>query len=313
MILNISGRTDIVQYYTKWLLNRLDAGFVYARNPMFREKVTRFELSPKTVDVLVFCSKNYKPLLPYVARIIDKFNTYFHYTITAYGKDIEPGVPEIDQSIDTLIALSEIVGKDRVAWRYDPVLLTRKYTIARHLETFDRMAEQLAPHIDRCIFSFVDMYRKLLVNMPEIEPFTFETMDALAKGLGQIAILRGIYLQTCALKGDYSAYGIHKSGCVTPGILSRANHIEFKSLRFKGMRNNCGCMEWHDFGTYNTCPNGCKYCYANKNPELAKESYKLHDPCSPLLLGILNDSDIVTKCKERSLLKPMDNSVWLDL
>lgn len=313
MILNISGRTDIVQYYTKWLLNRFDAGFVYSRNPLFPDKVTRYNLTPESVDVLMFCSKNYKPLLPHLARFTNKFNTYFHYTITAYGKDVEPGVPGISESVETLKELSRIVGKGRVAWRYDPVLLTRKYTLARHFETFDAIAREVSPYIDRCIFSFVEMYRRLLTNMPEIEPFTFESMEAIAKGLGKIAAERRIYLQSCASNMDYSAYNVHRTGCVTPDILSKANGIEFKNVKSKGMRANCGCMGWHDFGAYSCCPNGCRYCYANREPALARENSKRHNPDSPLLLGNLNDTDIITECRERSLLKPADNTLRLDL
>ena len=196
MIINTGGRTDTVQYYTEWLLNRFAEGYVLSRNPLFPNKVARYELIPDKVDCVVFCSKNYAPILPRLHEITDRFHTYFHYTITAYGKDIEPGVPDIDKSIDTLIKLSALVGKQRVSWRYDPVLLTKDYTVKRHLETFERMASALAPYIDRCIFSFVEMYKKLEVNMPEIIPLSGQDIDTLAQGLGSIAEKYGIYIQT---------------------------------------------------------------------------------------------------------------------
>lgn len=170
MILNTGGRTDTVQYYTPWLLKRFEAGFVYSRNPLFPNKVTRYELLPDKVDGIQFCSKDYEPILEHLPAIIVRFNTYFHYTITAYGKDVEPGVPSIAKSMDTLKRLSAIVGKQRVAWRYDPLLLTEKYTIGLHLQTFEQMARELSPYVDRCIFSFVEMYKKLEVNMPELIP-----------------------------------------------------------------------------------------------------------------------------------------------
>lgn len=128
MIINTGSRTDTVQYYSDWLLKRFEEGFVYSRNPMFQNKVTKYEIDPKVLDCVVFCSKNYEPILNRLREITDKFNTYFHYTITAYGKDIEPNVPSIDESIETLIKLSKIVDKQRIAWRYDPILLTEKYT-----------------------------------------------------------------------------------------------------------------------------------------------------------------------------------------
>ena len=221
MIVNTGARTDTVQYYTDWLLRRFAEGYVLSRNPLFPNKVTRYELTPEKVDCVVFCSKNYAPILPRLHEITERFPTYFYYTITAYGKDVEPGVPSIEQSMETLMALSRQVGKGRVAWRYDPVLLTRKYTIERHMETFERMAATLAPHIDRCIFSFVEMYKKLESNMPEIIPFSDWEMDEVARGLGAIAQKYGVYLQTCGTNGDYSRYGIHPSGCMTLDILGR--------------------------------------------------------------------------------------------
>lgn len=300
MIINTGGRTDTVQYYTEWLLKRFREGYVLSRNPLFPNKVTRYELTPEKVDCVVFCSKNYAPILPNLREITDKFNTYFHYTITAYGKDIEPGVPEINESINTLIELSKIVGKGRVAWRYDPVLLTEKYTVERHFETFERMAEKLAPHIDRCIFSFVEMYKKLEYNMPEIIPFSEDDMNTLAEGLGAIAKKNGIYIQTCGTNGDFSRYGIHSSGCMTLDILGKANGIKFKDLKHKGMRQGCHCIESRDIGAYDTCMNGCKYCYANKNPRKAFDNYKLHDPDSPLLLGNVRPEDTIIRGAQKT-------------
>lgn len=198
MIINTGGRTDTVQYYTDWLFRRFEEGYALSRNPLFPHRITRYELTPDKVDCVLFCSKNYRPALSRLRGITASFNTYFHYTITAYGKDLEPGVPPIKESVDTLIALSELVGGRRVAWRYDPVLLTGDYTIRRHLETFERLAKVLAPHIDRCIFSFVEMYRKVELNMPEIVPFSVDAMDSLARGLGAIAARHGVSLQTAA-------------------------------------------------------------------------------------------------------------------
>lgn len=303
MILNTGGRTDTVQYYTEWLLRRFEEGYVLSRNPLFPNKVTRYELTPDKVDCVVFCSKDYKPILPRLHEITDRFHTYFHYTITAYGKEIEPGVPSVEESIRTLKELSAQVGKERIAWRYDPVLLTDTYTIEHHLETFEKMAEEIAPHIDRCIFSFVEMYRKLETNMPELIALTEEDKDTLAHGLGEIADKHGIFLQTCGTNGDFSRYGIHASGCMTLDILGRANGITFKNLKHKGMREGCHCIESRDIGAYDTCLNGCKYCYANKSPKKARENFKFHDPASPLLLGHLKDTDTVQQGAQKSFRK----------
>ena len=219
MIINTGGRTDTVQYYTDWLLNRFSEGYVMSRNPLFPGKVNRYELTPDKVDCVVFCSKNYKTILPRLHEITDKFNTYFHYTITAYGKDVEPGVPSIDDSMETLIELSKQVGKQRVSWRYDPILLTEKYTIEYHLKTFERMAKKLAPYIDRCVINFVEMYKKVEHNMPEIIMLSEQDTEILARELGNIASKYGIHIQTCGKNGDFSHYGIHGSGCITLDIM----------------------------------------------------------------------------------------------
>ena len=173
----------------------------------------------------------------------------------------------------------------------------------RHLETFEEMAGVLAPYIDRCIFSFVEMYKKLETNMPELIPLSQEDMNTLAKGLGSIAQKYGIHIQTCGTNGDYTPYGIHSSGCMTLDILGNANGIVFKNLKHKGLRQGCHCIESRDIGAYDTCLNGCKYCYANKNPKKAFENYKYHDPSSPLLLGHVKPEDTIIQGAQKSFLK----------
>ncbi len=302
MIINTGSRTDTVQYYTPWLLKRFEEGFVYSRNPLFPDKVTRYELNPEVVDCVVFCSKNYKPILPYIKNITDKFNTYFFYTITPYGKDVEPNVPDVNESIETLIELSEIVGAKRLAWRYDPVLLTGKYTKQLHYEMFNSMAEKIAKHIDRCIFSFVEMYKKLKNNMPEIIPLSEQDKAELAQNFAILAKTHNIILQTCAAYDDYAKYGINISGCITSEILGKANGIKFKKLQHTGNRKGCGCIENRNIGDYNTCPNGCKYCYANQNPRIAKLNFEKHYPDSPLILGDLNETDEIKQSSQKSFI-----------
>ena len=302
MILNTGGRTDTVQYYSEWLLNRFREGYVLSRNPLFPNLINRIELTPETIDVVVFCSKDYAPILDRLHEISDRFNCYYHYTITAYDTDIEPRVPSIAQSIDTLKRLAAQVGKDKIAWRYDPVLLTDTYTIERHLETFDYMARELTPHVSRCIFSFVEMYKKLEVNMPELRPLTDEQKRMLAQGLGAIAKEYGLYLQTCATREDYEPFGIHRSGCMTTEIFGEALGLTFKRHAHTGNRLGCACMESHGLGDYNSCPNGCRYCYANKDHAKALDNYRLHDPQSPLLLGHVHEGDAIKPSVQTSML-----------
>ena len=302
MIINTGSRTDTVQYYSEWLLKRFQEGFVYSRNPLFLNKVTKYELNPEVVDCVIFCSKNYEPILGRLHEITDRFNTYFYYTITAYGKDIEPNVPSIEDSIETLIKLFEIVGAKRIAWRYDPILLTEKYTKNRHYETFDYMSEKLSPYIDRCIFSFVEMYKKLKTNMPEIILLTQEDKDEIAKNIGLIAQKNKILLQTCATLENYEKYNIIQSGCITAEILGTANGVTFSNIKHSGNRKGCRCMENRNIGDYDTCPNGCKYCYANQNPQIARKNYEKHNADSPLILGGLNPTDEISQGSQRSFL-----------
>lgn len=303
MILNTGARTDTVQYYTPWLLKRFEEGYVLARNPLFPSKVTRYELRPDVVDCVEFCSKNYRPILKDLHRITSRFATHFQYTITAYGKDIEPGVPSIDESVETLLALEAQVGKKRICWRYDPVLITARYTIEEHSRIFDHLASRLAGHVDRCIFSFVEMYKKLERNMPELIPLTEQDKDALAEMLGRTAARYGIPIQTCATKGDYTRYGIQGSGCMTLSMLGEANGIDFRPLKHRGARAGCRCIESRDIGAYDTCPNGCRYCYANKSLERARENYRLHDKNAPMLLGTLHAGDTLQQGAQKSYRK----------
>lgn len=302
MLINISGRTDIVNHYSEWMFKRFEEGYVLSRNSLFTNSVRRYELTPDKVDCIIFGSKNFAPVLERIHEITEKFHTYFYYTITAYGKDVEPGVPDIETSIETFLKLSQIVGGNRVAWRYDPILLTKNYTIETHFKTFEKIAERLAGNFDRCIFSFVEMYKKHEVNFPELIPFTEEDKDLIAEGIGRIAMKYGFILQTCGPEENYAGYGINTSGCVTLDILGKANNLEFRNLKHKGFRKGCHCMESRDIGALNSCPNGCKYCYANKNAELPRENFRLHDPDSPLLIGHLKETDRLEPGAQKSFL-----------
>ena len=272
MIINVGGRTDIVNYYTPWLLNRLREGYAYSRNPFARENVYKLSLKPEDVDCLLFCSKNYQPILKHIGDIDEKYNILCNYTITAYGKDIEPKVPTINQSIKTLKQLSDIVGSNKILWRYDPILLTEKYTIEKHLETFEDIVEKISPLVYRCIFSFVDMYKKVEENMPEIIPLAEEDKVKLLKGIGE-------------------------------GVV-------YKNVKASGIRQNCHCIPSRDIGAYNSCLSECKYCYANRKPDMPKNVIKMHDEKSPLLLGHLKDDDNLIDTEVIRYIEPKQTTLF---
>lgn len=300
MIQNTGGRTDTVNYFSEWLLNRFAAGYAYSRNPFHPDVVNRIDLNPETIDVVEFCSKNYRPILSRLHEITERFNCHFHYTITAYDKDIEPNVPGIDESIETLRDLSAQVGKEKIIWRYDPVLLTGKYTIERHFATFDYMAGRIAPYVSRCVFSFVVWYKKL--HLPELQPISGLQKELIAKGLGEMAAKRHLYIQTCGTKESYEQYGIHHSGCMTRAVYEHSLGLHFKKVAERGNRPGCRCMESRGLGDYNTCLNGCRYCYANYDHEKARENYRLHDPESPLMIGHLRPTDKIVPLHQESCL-----------
>ena len=276
MIINVGGRTDIVNYYTPWLLNRLEDGYAYSRNPFARENVYKLSLKPEDVDCLLFCSKNYQPILKHIGDIDEKYNILCNYTITAYGKDIEPKV----------------------------------YTVEKHLETFEYMAEKISPLVYRCIFSFVDMYKKVEENMPEIIPLTEKDKVKLLKGIGEISERYNLYTQSCATNESYEKYGIHAAGCTTREILEQAHGVVYKNVKGTGIRENCHCIPSRDIGAYNSCLSECKYCYANRKPEIPKNVIKLHDEKSPLLLGHLKEEDNLIETKVIRYIEPKQTTLF---
>lgn len=303
MIINVGGRTDIVNYYGEWLRNRFEEGFAYTRNPLFPNRVIRYKLSPQSVDAVIFCSKNYAPFLEHLRFLTKNYRVYCEYTITAYEEDIEPFVPNIDTSIRTLFEVEKIVGAQRLAWRYDPILLTEKYSISRHLETFEKMANSLCGHIDRCVISFVEMHIKLQNYLPELIPLSEEDKGKLCIGLYQIAKKYNIELIGCGENCNFKAYGIAHPGCITLERLGKSNGCSFREIKHNGNRRGCLCIESRDLGWYDSCPSGCKYCFANKSLESVQKNVAAHDPKSPLLIGNLEKTDSLFIGLQKSYLK----------
>ena len=302
MIINLGLRSDIVTCYIPWLIKRLNEGYVYTRNPYNKKEVYSYSLKSEDVDALLFCSKDYKPIMDDISWINDKYNIFCHYTITSYGKDVEVNLSSIDENIRTLKRLSSVIGSKRLAWRFDPILLTDKYTVDYHLESFEYIAGKIHDHISYCVFSFVDTYSKIERNMPELIELTDDDKQMLLEGLGEIASSYNLPIQTCAMGDDYTRYNIGKSGCVTSKILGEANDISFKNVKHEGNRKGCSCISSRDIGAYNTCINGCRYCYANKNHNKALINHKHHDVNSPLLIGKVRDDDRIIPVDMKSLL-----------
>lgn len=301
MILSASRRTDIPALYSDWFLNRIRAGYVYVPNPMNTHQISRVSLSPEVIDCIVFWSKNPAPLLPRLAEL-DEYPCYFQFTLNAYGQDLERNLPPIGERIDTFRRLSETVGPDRVIWRYDPIIISEKYPADYHEEAFQRIAERIGPYTRGCVISFVDTYRKLDRSFKEhgIEEAAESAIHRLALSFSRICLRHGIFLETCAEKIDLEPFGIGHSHCIDRNRIEKILGKPIESEKDKNQREECGCIASVDVGMYNTCTNGCAYCYANYNADLAARNHAAHNPDSPMLIGVPTAEDRIVERKVRS-------------
>lgn len=304
MIISASRRTDIPALYPEWFVNRLRKGEVLVPNPYNKKKISRIHLSPDVVDCIVFWTKNPEPLLRYLDEIEGMgYRFYFEMTITDYEEDMELNVPPVEEAIATFLLLSEKIGKNRIDWRFDPILLTDKYSIEYHVEKFDMMCEWLHKATDRCIISFVDLYRE--GRYPELEP---EMMEKVAARLSGVAAKYGLPIYTCAEEIDLSRYGIHKGACIDKERIREIIGYKLDLKKDAGQRKECGCLESIDIGVYDTCVNGCRYCYATNSLKGAERRYERHDPDSPMMTGNLKGDEVITEKRVRSNL---DNQLSL--
>ena len=267
MILSVSRRTDIPNYYSDWFIARIKEGFLYVRNPMNAHQISRIDLSPEVVDCIVFWTKNPANMIEKLGDL-QKYMYYFQFTLTGYGKDVEPNLPnKREELIPTFIRLSEKIGKERVIWRYDPILISKRYTIDYHLKAFEEIASNLADYTEKVVISFVDLYSKAQRNTREldIKQITNEEMIELAMEMAQIASKYNLIIETCAEQINLSEVGIQHGSCIDKKLIERLLGCKLIAEKDKNQREECGCFESVEVGTYNTCLNGCKYCYANFN------------------------------------------------
>lgn len=303
MIINTGQRTDIPAFYARWFLNRLQAGFVCVRNPYNPSQVSRYRLSPDVVDCIGFCTKNPLPMLPYLDRLQD-YGQYWYVSITPYGRDLEPNVPDKHLLLDAFRQLSQKVGKLRVGWRYDPILLTDRYTPEYHLRAFRTMAEALAGFTDTVVISFVDCYPKVLQNFPELQAVPRAVRLQLGQELVRIAADCGMGLRTCAEGDELAPYGADCSGCMKLSDYERAIGKTLLAPKRKGARAECACYLGCDIGAYSTCRHFCRYCYANGSQQEVLAKCRQHDPESPFLIGNYQEGDQIHDVPQKSWVEP---------
>ena len=293
MILNVSGRTDIVAFYTEWFINRYKSGFVDVRNPFNPKLVSRINF--KDVDLILFCTKNPIPILKYIKEI-DK-PIIFHVTLTPYSRDIEPNVPPKGTLIEAIKKLSDIIGADNLCIRYDPIFISDKYNLDYHKKMFNKLCTSLNGYVKKIIVSFIDDYKNVRKNnnILKIKKFNDNDYKEIGVSFSRSACNNNMTVQTCFEDNNLVEYGFLKGECLSHELAFKLTGKTFNSWNAR-KEKKCRCVNMVDIGVYNSCKHFCKYCYANYDEKKVCDNYNLHNPNSSLLIGELSDSDMI---KER--------------
>ncbi len=290
MILNVSGRTDIVAFYTEWFMNRYKEGYLDVRNPFNKKLVSRIYFSD--VDLIMFCTKNPIPIIDKIKEINKPI--LFHITLTPYNKDIEPNVIDKTKIIEGIKKLSKIIGIDNIYVRYDPIIINDKYNIDYHIKAFSKLCSLLNGYVKRIIISFLDEYKNVKENRNILKYKTLTDNDykLIGKNFSKIALNNGMTVQTCFEDRNLVEYGLVKGECLSHELAYKLTGKSYKSWTARKERK-CNCVQMVDIGVYNSCKHFCKYCYANYNEKEVINNYKNHNPNSSLLIGELENDDII--------------------
>ena len=303
MILSVSRRTDIPNYYSEWFFNRLKDGFLYVRNPMNFHQISEIKIPPDVVDCIVFWTKNPLPMMERLDEL-EAYNYYFQFTLTGYGNDVERNLPNKKTSVIPIFQeLSNKIGKEKVVWRYDPIFFSNRYNVQYHLKAFRSIAEALSGYTEKCVISFLDIYPKNKKNMDNLLSYDLSDSELreFAKELSNIAKENHIKIGSCAEKVDLDEYGIIHNSCIDKELIEKIIGCKLKINKDKNQRIECGCVESVEVGTYNTCKNGCVYCYANYSAKSVESNFQKYDPLSPLLCGHIEKDDRISTRKVVSL------------
>ncbi len=270
MIISASRRTDIPSIYSEWFMDRVREGFTTVSNPRNPKQQRVISLRPEDVDCIVFWSKNPKPMFTNIRELDDRgFSYYFQFTLTPYGNDIERNLPSKIDLIEIFKELSRTISKDRVIWRYDPIILNNNYSIEYHIEAFEHFASELSPYTNRCVISFVDMYNFVTKRCAEkIRTINEKEIYKIVDVFSKIALSVGLELTTCSENYDLSRFGIKKGSCIDKSIIEKILLRPIPARKDRGQRFECDCIKSVDIGSYNSCSNGCIYCYANRSIHL---------------------------------------------
>ena len=292
MILNVSGRTDIIAFYSKWFLNRLKEGYVDVRNPFNPNLVSRINF--EDVDLILFCTKNPIPIIDKLDNI--KIPYIFHITITPYKNDIEPNLPSKSDIIEAVKKISTTIGIENVYVRYDPIFISEKYNVEYHIKAFTKLCSLLKGYVNTIIVSFIDNYQNVRKNLPYLKyrSFTEEDYKLIGENFSKIAKNNNMVVQTCFEERNLTEYGFTKGECMSKELAFKLTGKTYKKWQAR-KGNACNCVELVDIGVYNSCNHLCKYCYANYDESKVKVNIKNHDVNSSLLIGQLKQSDIINE------------------
>lgn len=290
MILFVSGRTDIPAFYSNWFINRVKAGFVDVRNPFNQKLVSKIYFSD--VDLIMFCSKNPLPMINKLDIL--KVPVLFHVTITPYGKDVEPNIPDKRLIIEGVKKLSLVLGIDNVVVRYDPIFLSDKYNVDYHIKAFDKLCKNLNGYVNKIIVSFMDEYKNVRSNknILKYRAFTREDYKKIGEAFSKSAMDNGMSVQTCFEDEDLTQYGFVKGECLSHELAYILTGKKFKSSNVR-KEKKCECVQMVDIGDYNSCMHMCKYCYANYDEKAVSSNFERHDDNSSLLIGTIQNDDVI--------------------
>lgn len=294
MILMVSGRTDIVAFYSKWFINRYNEGYVDVRNPFYPKSVSRIRFD--SVDLIMFCTKNPLPIINFLPNI--KKPILFHITITPYKNDIEVNVIDKKLIIEGIKRISKIIDSENIYVRYDPIFLSKKYTLEYHKKAFSKLCERLDGYVKHIIISFIDDYKNVRKNIKELNIIDFTENDykEIGESFFKIANKHNMTVQTCFEEKNLAEYGFIKQDCIGKELALKMTGKKFS--KWKARKGEiCNCVEMVDIGAYNTCKHFCKYCYANYDETKVNNNFDNHDDNSSLLIGNLENDDIIKERK----------------
>ncbi|MBU1038513.1 MAG: DUF1848 domain-containing protein [Candidatus Omnitrophica bacterium] len=280
-IISVSRRTDIPAFYSEWFMNRIRAGYCTVPNPFNAKQVSYVSLKPQDVRAIVFWTRDPRPLIKYLPEL-DRggYKYYFQQTIIGYPRSIDPKSPPVQGAVKTFQELSKLIGREKVIWRYDPILLSDIISFEWHVKRLSFLIERLKDYTNRLIISFIDPYRKMTTRMDrEISAY-----NRLIKWIGKRAGEAGIEAQSCAEEADLKKYGITHGKCIDDGLIAKITDLKLILKKDPRQRKLCGCVVSKDIGVNNTCLFGCKYCYATGNITTAKKNFSSHNIKSPSLM-----------------------------